>query len=115
MMTTTKCRNLHWMKVGATLTCLTIGVAWSAHSRADDETRPVVVAVAAPRQEQPVRVAAPRQEQLVRLPALKVGGIRSGDALMITESGTESMKFAEMAQRPVQKKQTLFSDFCNAH
>jgi len=52
--------------------------------------------------------------QRVRLPALKLGGIRSGHVLMITESGTENVRATMFAQLQV-RKPPLLSEFCLVH
>jgi hypothetical protein len=88
-------------RAGAILAFSVLGSVWSAHARADDEAKPAVIAARAP-------------EQVVRLPALKVGGIRSGYVMLITESGTENVKSAVLAQRQMAKP-SPFSDFCNTH
>ncbi len=80
---------------------LVVGLAWSAQSRAEGEVK--------------VAVVTPAQEQAVRLPAIKLGGIRGGNILMITENGTEVVKPAMLAQRQLIARPSQFSDFCSTH
>jgi hypothetical protein len=102
MVTTMKNRNPDLARTGVLLAFFALGLAWSAHSRADDESKTVIAAVVA---------AAPAHEQVVRLPALKVGGIRSGQVLMISDSGTEIVQLTVLAQRQMSKP-SPFPDFC---
>lgn len=50
-------------------------------------------------------------ERQVRLPAFKVGGLRGGDVILITDSGAERVKATALAQQWVAKPSAL-SDFC---
>lgn len=80
MMTITKITEPRWLRAGAILVYLAGGMLWSTYSRADEEFKPEMVAVLAP-------VVAPATAATLRLPALKVGGIGSGEVLLITGSG----------------------------
>lgn len=50
-------------------------------------------------------------ERHVRLPAFKVGGLRGGEVIMITDSGTERVKSTALAQQQAAKSSAL-SDYC---
>ena len=79
-------------RAGAMLAFFALAMGFSAHSRADDESTHAGASV-----------APPAQQQLVRFPALKVGGVRSGNVMLITDSGTENVRAAVFAQRQVSR------------
>jgi hypothetical protein len=86
------------------LVCVVVlGLSWSATASAEEAAKPEKVAV-----------ATPVPAQRVRLPALKLGGIRSGHVLMITESGTENVRATMLAQVQM-RKPPLLSEFCLVH
>ena len=89
---------------GAMLVLLALGLACFTCSRADDESKPAGVVV-----------AAPAPEQVVRLPSLKVGGIRSGHVMLITDRGMEFVPPAVLAQGQSMSKPSPFPPprFCN--
>ena len=86
---------------GAWLACFVLGLTWSASARAEDTPAPVVAAQSAP-------------AQRILLPRLKLGGVRSGHVLMITERGTENVQFTLLAQYQA-RKPALLSEFCLVH
>lgn len=86
-------------RAGAIMAFWVVGLAWSAQLRAEDEVNLAIV--------------TPAQEQPVRLPAIKLGGIRSGHVLMITENGSEVVKPATLAQRQLIARPSRFQDFCS--
>jgi hypothetical protein len=94
-----KKRKPDMVRAGAILTFFVLGLAAAASSRADDDAPKTDVA------------AMPAPERVVRLPARKVGGVRSGYELLITESGTELLKPATLAQRQLPKP-SPFNEFC---
>jgi hypothetical protein len=75
-------------RAGAMLAFFVLAMGFSAHSRADDESTHAGGGV-----------APPAQQQLVRFPALKAGGVRSDNVMLITDSGTQSVRAAVFAQR----------------
>ena len=89
---------------GAMLVFLALGLACFTCSRADDESKPAGVVV-----------AAPAPEQGVRLPSLKVGGIRGGHVMLITDRGMEFVPPAVLAQGQSMSKSSPFPPprFCN--
>ena len=87
-------------RAGALLAFFALGSGLSAHSRADDESKHAGFGV-----------APPAQQQMVRFPALKVGGVRSGNVMLITDSGTENVRAAVFAQRKMSGP-AASSDFC---
>lgn len=102
MVMTMNNRYTNLPRAAAIMAFLVVGLAWSAQSRADDEVKVAAAVTFAP---------APT----VRLPAIKLGGIRSGNVLMITENGSEVVKPATLAQRQLMAKPSQFSDFCSTH
>ena len=84
-------------KTGALLALLALGLAWSAPVLADEAATITTVAASAP-------------ERPVRLPALKLGEIRSGYVMMISERGVEGMKPAAFAQQMI--KPSTYNGFC---
>ena len=82
-------------KAGALLALFALGLAWSAPVLADDEAKPAVVAAT---------------DRPVRLPALKLGEIRNGYVMMISERGVEGMKPAAFAQQMI--KPSTYNGFC---
>jgi hypothetical protein len=85
------------------LAWVVLGLSWSVAASAEEAAKSEEVAVATP---------VPAQK--IRLPALKLGGIRSGHVLMITESGTENVRATMLAQLQV-RKPPLLSEFCLVH
>jgi hypothetical protein len=102
-MTIRKPRKVRACAILAYLVCGLVCVTWSAHARADEETK-----LAA---DKPVELMT---EHVVRLPERKLGGIRSGHVLLITDRGAESIRPALLALRPLNKPNP-FKDFCSVH
>ena len=73
-------------KAGAILVFFALGLAWSAPVLADDEAKVVVP-------------AAPAEAVRVRLPMLKVGEIKSGYVMMVSERGIEAAQPQALAQQ----------------
>jgi len=87
--------------VGAWLACFVLGLIWSASACVEDARVSAVAAQSA-------------SAQRIRLPAVKLGGIRSGHVLMITERGMENVQFTLLAQYQT-RKPSLLSEFCLVH
>jgi hypothetical protein len=77
-----------------------IWLVWSAQARAENVSNPAAV------------IATPAQERLVRLPVTRIGGIRDGNIMTMTERGTENVTPAMFAQQQMSKPYS-FSEFCN--
>ena len=88
-------------KAGSTLVFCVLAFVSTAWTCAAVEPAPATVPAAAP-------------ERPVRLPAFKVGGLQGGDVILITDSKTERMKAALLAQQVVARS-SQFSDFCRSH
>ena len=88
------------------LVFLALGLACFTCSRADEESKPAGVVL-----------AAPASQQVVRLPSLKVGGIRSGHVMLITDRGMEFVTPAVLAQAQSMSKPSPFPPprFCNPY
>jgi hypothetical protein len=87
-------------RMGAIRALLIAGLAWSLYAHAD-ETKIVVTEMS-------------MQEQLIKLPALKLGGIRGGQVLLITDRSVEMVKFTLLAQH-LTPRASPFVDFCSTH
>jgi hypothetical protein len=85
-------------KAGALLVFFALGLAWSAPVLADDEARPVVP-------------AAPADAVRVRLPMLRVGEIKSGYVMTISERGMEGIQSAVLAEQRAKSASPL-AGFC---
>lgn len=96
-----KKRHLSVERAGALLACIALTLAWCAGANAEEAVRPAVVAAGKP-------------AQPVRLPALKLGGIRGGQVMMITEGGVENVPSTMLAQYQA-RKPALLSEFCLVH
>jgi hypothetical protein len=88
-------------RAGALLACIVMTLPWCATARADEAEKPAPAVAAKP-------------AQPIRLPALKLGGIRSGQVMMITESGVEHVQATMLAQLQT-RKPALLSEFCLVH
>ena len=86
-------------RAGAWVACGVLGLSWCGAVKAELVTPPAVVVAEASVQAPPIR-----------LPACKLGGIRSGHVMTVTESGAESVQLTLQARKP-----SLLSEFCLVH
>ena len=95
-------KNLFWgsARAGALLAIFALGSGYSAQAGADDAAKQAGIVEASPAQQQPVR-----------FPLVKVGGVRSGNVMLITDSGTQSVRASELAQRQISRP-ALSSELC---
>ena len=95
-------KNLFWgaARTSAMLAILALGSGYSAQAGADDSAKQAGAVDAPPAQQQPVR-----------FPLVKVGGVRSGNVMLITDSGAQSVRASELAQRQISRP-ALSSELC---
>ena len=79
-------------RAGAMLAIFALGSGYSAQAGADDAVK------------QAAAVDAPAaQQQPVRFPLVKVGGVRSGNIMLITDSGAQNVRSSELTQRQMSR------------
>ena len=82
------------------LAIFALGSGYSAQAGADDAVKQAAAVDAPPAQQQPVR-----------FPLVKVGGVRSGNVMLITDSGAQNVRASELAQRQTSRP-ALSAEVC---